>query len=52
MDFWVVKLCTQAPAFQKKHAASSFMAEDAGSRFLQNVGTYLPNNITPHPRKP
>jgi hypothetical protein len=52
MDFLDVKLCRQAPAFQKKCAASTFMAEDAGSRFLPNVGTYLPNNMTSHPRKP
>jgi hypothetical protein len=35
----------------KEFSASSFCFEDESRRFLQNVGTRLPNFIVSHPRR-
>jgi hypothetical protein len=35
----------------EEQAASIFEAEDGVSRFLPNIGAYLPNYMTSHPKK-
>jgi hypothetical protein len=47
----VCGMCTYIPTFQKNLLLplSFFYYEDGGSRFLWNVGTYLPNYALPHP---
>jgi hypothetical protein len=45
--FWDVMPCSLVDTYQ-----CLFYPEDRGGKFLQNIGTYLPNDMATHPRSP